>query len=415
MGVAVRACVRGCLAAMAAAGAMIGAVPADAAVHTTFYDQLPAVASGGGETVVAWTQNGVVQTASREADGSFTPGSAVGRSVGNFSPVLTITATGEQLLVWESGRQIRAAVRPAGRGPWTLQEIAGGVPRFVGLHLLVDRGGRAILTWQAGAGEVYGTRLWMSTRLPGGAWSPPSLPLGSIGVATAAMAIDGSGDLAIVYSRYTDTASPTSMQAVTLPAGATAWSAPSDLSGDDRFPQNGSILGGGGRTFVATWEAFNAGHELRSEPNVVFHTSRLRLPGAWEPPHALIPGLLEAAPGAFGRLTAGAVDSSGNALVILRWDNGNGGRALGALRLPAGEEAWTAPVPLGIPEGGDADGPPALMLADDGTAALAFLRIASTGALSLPFATARPSSDRWDGLGADAAAVQRCPVAFGNV
>ena len=70
-----------CVRVAAAALAVVGS--AAATTFPIYLENRPAVATGAGETVVAWSSNGVVQTASRNADGSFTPGTAVGRTLGS--------------------------------------------------------------------------------------------------------------------------------------------------------------------------------------------------------------------------------------------------------------------------------------------------------------------------------------------
>ena len=392
-----------------AAAALAAVANADATTFPIYLENRPVVATGAGETVVAWSSNGVVQTASRNADGSFTPGSAVGRTLGSHSPLLAITHTGEQILVWQSGRALRSAVRPAGRGPWKLATVAREVLRvFPQARLVVDPAGRALLTWEGPGGDGDYPGLWESTRLPGGTWSPPSRPAGSAGVGSLSMAMDSTGDVTIVYWAPADSGGPVSVRAITLPFGATDWSPPVVISEPDPWGRI-EVVGGGGRTFVASWRAANPGARERSEPESVTRTARLRLPNGWETPRTLMPAALAGTPGAYGVLATHAVDAHGNALAILRWESGAGGTALAALRLPASADAWTPPVTLDVPEGREINSPPALTLAQDGSATVAILHIGLAGN-TLRLATTPGESDAWQGAHTDAADIPSCPA-----
>ena len=302
-------------------------------------------------------------------------------------------------------------VRPAGRGPWKLATVARDVLRlFPQARLLVDPAGRALLTWlgPGGAGNI--PALWQSTRLPGGTWSAPTRPAGFAGVGSLSMAMDSTGDVAIVYWAAADSGGPASVRAITLPFGATDWSAPVVISEPDPGGRI-EVAGGGGRTFVASWRATNLGARERSEPESVTRTARLRLPGAWEAPRTLMPGALAGTPGAYGVLATHAVDAHGNALAILRWDTGAGGKALAALRLPAFADAWTPPVTLDVPEGREINSPPALTLAQDGSATVTILHIGLAGN-KLRFATAPGDSDAWQGAHTDATDIPSCPASL---
>src|SRR4029077_565117 len=180
------------------------------------------------ETVVAWSSNGVVQTASRNPDGSFTPGSAVGRTLGSHSPLLAITPTGEQIVVWQSGRALRSAVRPAGRGPWKLATVSLNVQRlFPQAHLLVDPAGRVLLTWVSPGGAGDYPVIWQSMRLPGGSWGAPMRPAGLVGVSSFATAMDRAGDVAIAFSTDLEPGGRrVAIEAVTLPFGSSDWRRP---------------------------------------------------------------------------------------------------------------------------------------------------------------------------------------------
>jgi hypothetical protein len=158
-------------------------------------------------------------------------------------------------------------VRPASLGPWKLATVAREVQRlFPQAHLLVDPAGRALLTWLGPGGAGNLPALWQSTLVAGGAWSPPSRPAGLAGVGSVSMAMDSTGDLAIVYWAPSDSGGPASVRAITLPFGATDWSAPVVISDPD--PSGGiEVAGGGGRTFVASWRAANLARGSGRNPN----------------------------------------------------------------------------------------------------------------------------------------------------
>jgi hypothetical protein len=386
---------------------------ATAAPRAVFLEALPAIATGAGQTVVAWTAGGVVQIASQNSDGSFTPGSAVGRTLGSQSPQIAITPAGEQVLVWQSGRTLRSAVRYSPQTAWKLQKIAGA-GRFVDPHLVMGPTGRAIVTWVTDTGAPSTTSsLWESTRLPHESWSAPVLLVGPAILAGGSTAVDSDGDVAVVYASVPSFGPNAgserfSVWAIELAAGADAWTPPVVISGADVLGSNGPfVAGGGSRTFVATWRAANVAPKAPSEPESLLHTARLRLPGAWEAPQTLVAPESKLSAFANAGLGAVGVDSAGDALAIVRYGSSEHGLALDSVRLPSTADAWDAPVVVDVPERVEMnDSPPALVLGQNASATVVFLRGLLVGTTLRVAALA--AGGAWQGQGTDLAQLDSC-------
>ena len=347
----------------------LGVPGASASASTT-----PATAVSGDTVYAAWSAHALVQIAHRDPGGRWSRAVAVGRTVGDDSPQLAVDARGDQMLVWQSESVLRSAFLRAGQSTWSVETVA--VPyEPAGAQMVMDSRGQATVAWIEVQTGVKGT-LMVRTRAVDGAWSEAA-PVAT-DVYSVSLAIDDTDDIVLVYSTGGAWAS-------TLVAGAAVWTPPvaiSTLGGG----LNASVVAGGARTFVATW---NRGETLPSDAVfgslISVGSARLRLPGGWSAPQALfapVPAYVpDPSPALFA---ASVVDALGNATTVTVRG------PLGAHRLPAAAGSWTEPEALGSA----ADGQPGVAVAGDGSSTVAFVRVGRSH-VDLRVATARGSFGPW--------------------
>jgi hypothetical protein len=374
-----------------AAAVLVVAAPAQALFSQPPL-RVPAVVAGGGQTLLAWGDGATIWTATRNLDGSISRGFSFAGA--DRSPQVATTPDGSHTMVlWQSAQTLQsAALTP---GSLRTENVAtSGVSGSRSPLLVIDATGRATAAWIAG--PVLGTAaaqttLLVSSHAPGGRWSEPT-PLAA-GVSSPAMAIDSAGDVVVAYwlplpGSASSGSAPGAVWATTLPSGAAAWSTPEIVSGSEQvFASEPAVAGGGARTFVVNWS--------RSDLQPVLRTARLRFPGAWEPPRDVVAAGF-APPGfTYPESWRGAVDSFGNALMVLRFPTLEYGFALATARLPATAGEWSAPTALDLPGHRYwSDSQPAVALAGDGSATVAFLQRRNDG-ISLRVATASGPSGTW--------------------
>jgi hypothetical protein len=385
-----------------ATAALVAAAPARA----VFYQPpvlVPAVTASGGQTLLAWSDGAAIRTATRNLDGTFGRGFSFGE--GDQSPqVATTPDGGHTMLLWQSGETLRSAALTPG-SLHTETVAASEVSNYRPPLLVMDATGRATAAWVAYAAPGTPDTLLVSSHPAAGTWSVP-VPL-AVDVRAPAMAVDGAGDIVVAYwlpvpgSVNAGGPIPGAVWATTLPTGAAGWSAPEIISGwDPVYSSEPAVAGGGARTFVVSWS--------RSYVQPAVRTARLRVPSAWEPPRDVVPAGL-APPGyRYAEGWRSAVDGMGNALMVLRFPMLEDGFALAAARLPASAGEWATPTTLDLPgHRYRSNSRPAVALADDGSATVAFLQRRSDG-ISLRVATANGPLGAWEAQDTDVAMLSSC-------
>ncbi len=308
----------------------------------------------------------MVQTASRNDDGSFPPGVTVGRAIGGTSPALAVSAGGDQMLVWHSGQAVRSAFRRAGARTWQQETV---VPSGSAVHFVMASSGRGVAAWIAIPDGPGGRdSLFVSTHPAGGAWSRPVV-LATL-VQNLSLASDSAGDVVVEYEGAAEPTGPAAIWAAALPASADAWSAPEVISGSDP-PRYGNLVvaGGGARTFVARWKAIDF---QASSPQSATRSARLQLPGTWSAPRDLVPGSTRDSAHFEDAI---AVDGLGNATSVWQFATSGLLYGLGVASLPSSAEEWTPAAELDRPARGDwSDSPASFAFGRDGSGTLAFVR-----------------------------------------
>jgi hypothetical protein len=164
-----------------------------------------------GDAIVVWlAQRGpttFVETATRAADGRWTPRRIVARApIIEESPQVGMDMRGDAIVVWSApalvgGRTtISARIRPAGHGWETARPIPqsptnGGAP-----SLAIDARGDALVAWQDRRG------IEAAVRLAGGHWQKPYTVSGHEGTNTGAgdplAALDARGDGLVAWQNH---------------------------------------------------------------------------------------------------------------------------------------------------------------------------------------------------------------------
>lgn len=170
----------------------------------------PRVAAGrGGDAVAVWrTFTGQVAASARAADDSWTPGNAIGRSIGAVGPAALVDAGGRALAAFTGGtigRLQPVVARRDGDGTWSGPSPLSRPPRgplSLGLALIGDRVGRVV--WHSGRSR-QGRILGASVRTIRGAFSPPrtlaAAPLRSSTEAATAVVANRSGLSLVAFTR----------------------------------------------------------------------------------------------------------------------------------------------------------------------------------------------------------------------
>jgi hypothetical protein len=192
----------------------------------------------------------------------------------------------------------------------------------------------------------------------------------------------------------------TAVETTLLATGATTWSPPVAISDPLSLTSEvpvAVVVGGGARTFVVTW----------ASSDTTTFAARLRVPGGWEPPQAVI----SSAAGSLANASnlVGAVDAQGNATVAWQYPTGDTGKALGVTSLPASDVAFSLPTTLDLPATGQSDSPPSIATGSDGSTAIAFLQQRPDG-FWLRVATALAPDGPWQGAGTDVGRASACAL-----
>jgi hypothetical protein len=371
------------------ASVLAWAVPANAGVGPPPV-LMPAVATHGDETVIAWSTRSQIMVATGGADGTFTsPTPVVGAGADAGSPRLAVTPSGDEVLVWQTGVGVRSAFRAAGDSAWLVENVgvSDGL-RASNPVLAVDSSGRAVVAWVASSpGTAPIVRV--SNRPPGGSWSDPvtvaSDPL------SVSLATDREGDVAVAYASY-DSPSGT-VWATILRSGETTWDMPTPLApASQRIGRPPVVVGGGARTFVVTWGILGSPGPLAA--------ARVRLPGSWESSRTVSPGSTVASP--MAGTWSSAIDDLGNALVVAQYPISGSVIANTAVRLAVTDDQWAPSTTLDAPKPAvEADSAAGVTLADDGSATVAFMR-REAQAVTLHVASTNGLTGSW--IGADSVA-----------
>jgi len=204
---------------------------------------LPALGMGpDGGAVAVWscrctppppgTAAADVQASARPAGGAFTPATALPPASPPLSTLRVAVATGgAAIAAWQAGPpEAGLSVSERGRdGAWSAPTRISAAPdpvmAFVSdAWVAVDPRGDAVAVWQ----QLTGL---MSSRKPaGGAWSAPAPVPAPSGSGVGGLALDGAGNALLVLQAPDQPTLAHRVQALSLAAGSSAWSAPVVLS-----------------------------------------------------------------------------------------------------------------------------------------------------------------------------------------
>jgi hypothetical protein len=271
-----------------------------------------------------------------------------------LSPTLAVDPRGDAVAVWslnsKSTSAVEAAVKRAGGG-WQ-QPVAvspagqSGFQPEVGL----DGRGDAIAVWVASTG-INRSEIDVSVRpAASGVWQPAER-ISDVGaeVSDAQVAVDGSGDAAVVWKRYVSgsalNGATYAVQAATRRGAAGGWQAPQEL-GDELdgpapyapglSPEPHVAIDSAGDALVV-WQAPGS-----AGTTVVQSGYKSASSAAWQTPQAVTP------PGAHGALPAVTIDAAGNGIAVWMGYDGTNDMTVGAVR-PTATGIWENRMTLSAP------------------------------------------------------------------
>ena len=304
---------------------------------------------GEGDSVAVWQigpdsmMNNEVEASVRPAGGTWqtTPTNLASCFFFATTPQIAVDPSGDAVAVWEcaaqssGGRVIDAATAsgPALRWSQPVQLSDSADINVEDPRVAIDAKGDATVTWVT-LGSAATSFVQAAQRPAGGAWSKPvAISRTDKSVSAAPVAEDRSGDATAVWtvSNGTNLVTEASMH----PAGAAAWSAPSDLSSADAAASNPQVAISSQGTSIAVWQH---GSNTSSTIQAAIHPAG----GQWQPPADI------SASGQLAEHPQVAVDPQGNAAAV--WDRSNAGNTIvQAARLPAGAAAWQSAANLSGP------------------------------------------------------------------
>jgi hypothetical protein len=226
-------------------------------------------------------------TGSASAAGWQPPVNAATGSSNGFSSDVAVDAQGNAVGVWArhvSGLewQIVAAARPLG-GKWTAPVGLSGAQRAVQLQpkVAVDPLGNAVAVWlarppQSAGNEATSRALWAASRPPGGTWSEPVKISTASGGDVFDVVIDASGNATAVWHALNDGEDEDPgafVRAASRPLGG-GWSEPVELSGSNGTNPQVAVDPDGDVT--AVWTGFDPDTD-----NLIVRSKSRPAGGAW--------------------------------------------------------------------------------------------------------------------------------------
>jgi hypothetical protein len=300
------------------------------------FEQIPQVAVGApGDAVAVWPQlenRYVIQASTKNAGGSWGPPVDISPPAlsgeDSTAPQVAMNAAGDAVAIWAyRGSQI--IIKGANRTPegtWTAApglSVPGGDLGF--LDVAIDPAGRATALWTRHQINTSDYVIEAVDRSPAGQWGEPvQLSESGNNAWSPQLAVDSSGHVVAVWSRWTDEGD-TIIQTAEKDPGE-AWSKTADLSLKGGRAIRPAVAVGDEQT-VVTWE----------RDRVV--EAAAKVPGEdWQKP-------LEISGTNSGEPMVD-MDSDGNALAIWNFEPKVGFGDADIASLPAGLKTWTEPITL---------------------------------------------------------------------
>jgi hypothetical protein len=334
--------VRWSLFVVVVAAALLGAVPARAAVPTTWSQpvDLDRVNEVGGPVGVGIDRSGnalaiwqaqtgtaetILRSATRAAGGEWSaPVDRTDRVEISDPVAFAEDSSGRAVVAWSQWNSAHFTVHVTtvtAEGIWSAPlELSPPDESSNFVHATIDEGGHAVVAWNSDAGIKAATCSF------GAGWSALDTLTSDSQATAVQVSSNGSGDVTATWWRQFDH----EVQATTRPAGG-AWSAPEMLSGAGIETSPASIAQGPGAGAVASWS------ELHGSDWVVVTADRSAA-GVWGPPVELV-GVTGSASEAL------RTDASGNSVLVLVHEVvGSGNEVVGTTRPASG--TWSAPASL---------------------------------------------------------------------
>lgn len=252
--------------------------------------------------------------------------------LGPSEPDLAVAQDGAATVVWERGKEVSAASRPAAGAFGAAEPVTVHAADNAGPRVAVDRVGDATTVFELESGERV---IASSTRAAGGKWSAPLTISEPLNVNVPSVAVDAAGDAAAIWEAFFEETGSGKMeehiQVATRPAGDAAWGAPVTLtktvSGLGE-PGNQEVAIDGAGDAVVIWGRMHGAAET------IESSQDRALAREWSPPIAISgPGKMEEAPQL-------AVNDAGSALVVWERQEPSGPELVEAAAGSAVAEAW---------------------------------------------------------------------------
>jgi hypothetical protein len=306
-----------------------------------------AIDSQGDATAVWRRSNGtneIIEGSTRPAGGAWRAPVALSLAGDDAdSPDVAVDPQGNAVAVWRrfdgSNYIVEAALRPASSGVWqTPGAIMQGGRDGQAPRVVMSANGTAVATWERtnGVNDIVEVAAHGANSF----WANPTA-LSAVGEDgdSPQVAVDTGGDIFAVWQR--SNGANLIIEGTDLPAAASSWQTPVDLSvagQNASAPRIGVDQGGDA---IAVWQRSNGA-------NSIIEAAVRPVGGVWQEPMAL------SAPGEDAQAPEIGVDQGGDAVAV--WQRSNGANSIveSAAR-PAGG-AWQAPVALSAP-GEDAQAP----------------------------------------------------------
>lgn len=304
--------------------------------------------NSAGNAVAVWQANGYVQASTRHFGGVWSAPVNISTAGDGQFPQVAVDGAGNIVAIWlqsppSSDLVLMSSTLLFGAASWTAP-VPISVPPFQAenAQLAMNAAGNAVAVWSYYDGSAF--RAQASTLNLGGSWggswtAPVYVSMGGQSVAIPRVAIDSSGNAAMVWVRFD--VSNAIVQASTLPFGG-SWTAPINLSEAGQNANNPHITVSSSGNVIAVWQ--------RSDGiNQIIQSRSLPFGGAW----SAVSDLSTA--GQDSTKPQVAMDSAGNAVVV--WIKPyNGISVVQSSTLSVGATSWSPFINLSV-EGQNADTP----------------------------------------------------------
>lgn len=266
-------------------------------VSTTLSDTDPTpqiVIDPTGNAIAVWSEDTAGAFVTKAATLPFAAGAwdpeaplSVGGTA-STAPHVAVDASGNAVAVWVQGSGVTSEIQASSYtfgGAWSsASSISTSVPTNTTPRVVVSDAGDAVAVWNWDDGS--GNHIVQSSTLPfAGVWSVPTNVSSSPSETSTApdLAIDGTGNTIVVWSKGTGSASV--IKSARLAQGSTTWTSLADVGDSNSFPSQPAIAMDSSGNAVVVWR-------YRSNDTTIQVASLTTGSSVWSIPLFLTPNIL---------------------------------------------------------------------------------------------------------------------------